>query len=75
MSTCRFDDALREADAADDLVRRTGDPSRLARERPFLGVPLSTKDCFAVKGMRWGSKEKFKCQLISNSPMYHSVIF
>ena len=35
------------------MVRETGDPEKLARERPFLGVPLTTKDCFAVDGLSY----------------------
>ena len=26
---------------------------RLAIEKPFLGVPFTTKDCFAVKGLSY----------------------
>ncbi|KAM7307336.1 fatty-acid amide hydrolase 2-A [Ixodes scapularis] len=48
----RFEEAMDEARAADRLVA-SGEVSReqLAREKPFLGVPLTTKDCYAVKGM------------------------
>ncbi|KAG0428627.1 hypothetical protein HPB47_024414 [Ixodes persulcatus] len=47
----RFEEAMDEARAADRLVA-SGEVSReqLAREKPFLGVPLTTKDCYAVKG-------------------------
>jgi fatty acid amide hydrolase 2 len=48
----RFDQARREAQAADDLIRSGTIPDEtLAREKPFLGVPFTTKDCIAVKGM------------------------
>ncbi|KAK4873935.1 hypothetical protein RN001_013295 [Aquatica leii] len=48
----RFEDALKEAQAADDLIK-SGKLSEedLARNKPFLGVPFTTKDCIAVKGM------------------------
>lgn len=47
----RFDEALKEAAAADKLItsdQNTAD--ELALSKPFLGVPISTKDCIAVKG-------------------------
>lgn len=48
----RFSDALQEAAEADQLVAsRAKSPEELAREKPFLGVPLTTKNCYAVKGM------------------------
>lgn len=48
----RYDEALREAAEADKLIA-SGKISveELARTKPFLGVPISTKDCIAVKGM------------------------
>lgn len=48
----RFDEALKEAEAADALIA-SGKLSRrqLAEQKPFLGVPISTKDNIAVKGM------------------------
>ncbi len=49
---CRFEEALNEARQADDLIRSTDDVSQLACDRPFLGVPVTTKDCFAVDGLR-----------------------
>lgn len=47
----RFDDAREEATKADELVK-SGQytEEQLAKEKPFLGVPFSTKDCLAVKG-------------------------
>ncbi|XP_026725934.1 fatty-acid amide hydrolase 2-B [Trichoplusia ni] len=48
----RFELALKEAREADDLVRSgTKTPAELEEERPFLGVPFTTKDCIAVKGL------------------------
>lgn len=48
----RFDTALKEAAAADALIN-SGQRTKLELERdlPFLGVPISTKDCLSVKGM------------------------
>lgn len=47
----RFDAARREAAEADALIasgKFTED--ELEREKPFLGVPISTKDCLSVEG-------------------------
>ncbi|XP_059608648.1 fatty-acid amide hydrolase 2-A [Phlebotomus argentipes] len=48
----RFEDALRDAAAADKLIA-SGEysQSELERIKPFLGVPITTKDCISVKGM------------------------
>uniref|UniRef100_A0A0P4W2Q6 Amidase domain-containing protein n=2 Tax=Scylla olivacea TaxID=85551 RepID=A0A0P4W2Q6_SCYOL len=49
----RFEDALQEAREADELIRLgTMDEATLAKTKPFLGVPFTTKDCFAVKGLK-----------------------
>lgn len=48
----RFDDALQEAANADKLIESNEYTTDQLRElKPFLGVPISTKDCIAVKGM------------------------
>ncbi|XP_017783410.1 PREDICTED: fatty-acid amide hydrolase 2 [Nicrophorus vespilloides] len=48
----RFEDARKEAQAADDLIKSGSVSSEsLAKEKPFLGVPFTTKDCIAVKDM------------------------
>lgn len=46
----RYDDALAEAKAADDLVARTPVEARDALP-PLLGVPCTIKECFALTGM------------------------
>src|SRR5579883_436878 len=46
MVATRFDEARREADAADDRVRKS--PDSLP---PFHGVPCSIKEAFALTGM------------------------
>lgn len=47
----RYELALKEAREADDLVK-SGSLSvqQLEKDKPFLGVPFTTKDCIAVKG-------------------------
>ncbi|XP_055317975.1 fatty-acid amide hydrolase 2 [Sitodiplosis mosellana] len=48
----RYDDALQEAAQVDELIasdKYTVD--QLRETKPFLGVPISTKDCIAVKDM------------------------
>lgn len=47
----RFELAFKEAREADDLIRGgSQSPEQLEKEKPFLGVPFTTKDCMAVKG-------------------------
>lgn len=47
----RFEDARKEAEAADEFIRTTKlSAEELASQKPFLGVPFSTKNCIAVKG-------------------------
>src|SRR4051794_33156822 len=41
----RFDAALEDADAADQMAERGGDLP------PFLGVPCTVKESYSVKGM------------------------
>lgn len=48
----RFTDALNDATKADELIssnQYTADQLKVMK--PFLGVPISTKDCIAVKDM------------------------
>ncbi|KAM3912374.1 fatty-acid amide hydrolase 2 [Leptodactylus fuscus] len=48
----RFDEALREAKAVDDLVASgTQDEATLKENYPLLGVPLTVKEAFALQGM------------------------
>jgi len=49
----RFEAALEEAKAVDKMIQ-TGqkDITMLHLEQPFLGVPFTIKDCFAVKGLK-----------------------
>lgn len=46
----RFDESRKEAALADELIRSGKSEETLAKEKPFLGVPFTTKDCIAVKG-------------------------
>lgn len=48
----RFTDALKDAQAADDLIGSGKfTQEELAVQKPFLGVPITTKDCIKVKGL------------------------
>lgn len=47
----RFSEALKDAAEVDKLIESgTMSIDQLAKEKPFLGVPISTKDCIRVKG-------------------------
>uniref|UniRef100_A0A023GPH1 Putative lipid particle n=1 Tax=Amblyomma triste TaxID=251400 RepID=A0A023GPH1_AMBTT len=49
----RFEEALREAEAADQLVASaTMSTQQLSQEKPLLGVPFTAKNSIAIKGMR-----------------------
>ncbi|OXU26780.1 hypothetical protein TSAR_006488 [Trichomalopsis sarcophagae] len=50
----RFEDALKEAKKCDELLKSPNGPSAelLAKEKPFLGVPFTTKDCIAIEKMK-----------------------
>lgn len=42
---------MKEAREADALIQSgSKTPEQLEKEKPFLGVPFTTKDCMAVKG-------------------------
>lgn len=48
----RFADALKEAQIADELIAAgTLSEEELSRDKPYLGVPITTKDCISVKGL------------------------
>ncbi|KAM9325913.1 fatty-acid amide hydrolase 2 [Gastrophryne carolinensis] len=48
----RFDDALREANAVDEMVSSgTEDEATLKQKYPLLGVPITVKEAFALQGM------------------------
>jgi Asp-tRNA(Asn)/Glu-tRNA(Gln) amidotransferase A subunit family amidase len=47
----RFIDALKEAENVDKIIASgTLSEEQLAKEKPFYGVPISTKDCIEVEG-------------------------
>lgn len=47
----RFEDALKEAQEADNLIKSDTMPEiLLAENKPLLGVPFTTKDSIAIKG-------------------------
>ncbi|KAH9378075.1 hypothetical protein HPB48_022570 [Haemaphysalis longicornis] len=47
----RFEAALEDARAADQLVRQTASPEELERTKPLLGVPFITKNSVMVRGL------------------------
>ncbi|XP_053688520.1 fatty-acid amide hydrolase 2-A [Sabethes cyaneus] len=48
----RYQEALKDAEKADKLIASgTLTVEQLASEKPFLGVPISTKDCIKVKDL------------------------
>ncbi|XP_067626326.1 fatty-acid amide hydrolase 2 [Eurosta solidaginis] len=48
----RFEEALQEAAEADQLIKSgKHTEEELEKLKPYLGVPISTKDCIAVKGL------------------------
>lgn len=52
----RFDAALEEARSADELIA-SGSKSEatLAKEKPFLGVPFTTKECLQSEGLSFSA--------------------
>lgn len=47
----RFKAALMDAEEADSLIASSKyTEEQLEQEKPFLGVPITTKDCIMVKG-------------------------
>ncbi|KOC67138.1 Fatty-acid amide hydrolase 2 [Habropoda laboriosa] len=50
----RFEDALKEAGKCDELLKSQNAPSPqgLAEEKPFFGVPFTTKDCIGIANMK-----------------------
>lgn len=52
----RYEDALKEAKAVDDLIQSgTKTEEQIAKDTPFLGVPFSCKEAIGVKGFSWTS--------------------
>lgn len=53
MTDSRFEAALLEARYVDRMVQAMNkSEEEIAKEKPFLGVPLSIKGSIAVKGMK-----------------------
>ncbi|KAB7495295.1 Fatty-acid amide hydrolase 2 [Armadillidium nasatum] len=49
----RFEEALEEAKEVDKFLRSTSkSQDEISKEKPFLGVPFTVKDCFCVKGLK-----------------------
>ena len=53
----RFEEALSEAEDVDLRLSALSEEekSQLFREKPFLGIPFTTKDWFTVRGLSWSS--------------------
>lgn len=51
----RFEDALKDAKKCDDLLKSKNAPSPedLAKEKPFFGVPFSTKACLILQNITY----------------------
>lgn len=47
----RYESAIEDAKAVDDLIRNTADPKVFAETKPLLGIPFTTKESNAVKGL------------------------
>ena len=50
----RFDEAIKDAKKIDILIQQShasGTLETFCKDKPFLGVPFTTKDCFPVKGL------------------------
>ncbi|EZA54716.1 hypothetical protein DMN91_006814 [Ooceraea biroi] len=47
----RYDDAIKEAKAVDDIIEKSTDPEKLKVTQPFLGVPFTTKESNRAKGL------------------------
>ncbi|XP_053554903.1 fatty-acid amide hydrolase 2 [Bombina bombina] len=64
----RFEDALREAKSVDDLVSSGSENEATIREKfPFLGVPFTVKEAFALQGMPNSSGLICRSQLRSST--------
>lgn len=47
----RFEEALAEAKEVDDILARDDIPDEYSEEnKPFLGVPVTTKEATSIKG-------------------------
>lgn len=52
----RYDDAIKDARAIDEFLATTDlTEEQLAKEKPLLGLPFTTKDSIQVTGMKWSS--------------------
>lgn len=53
----RFGEAIVEAKQIDQLLKTLSPEKRkdIFVQKPFLGIPFTTKDCFAVAGLSWSA--------------------
>ncbi len=76
--TCRFDDALEDAKKVDDILSKSDIPDQYSEKNaPFLGVPFTAKEAFAVTGtdsfpfeqpVRWSNKVVSKTAALDSLP-------
>ena len=68
----RFGEAIAEATWIDQQLKTLSHEKRLQlqAQKPFLGVPFTTKDCFAVAGLSWtaGLKARQDCKASFDAP-------
>lgn len=69
----RFNEAIKEAKAVDQLIESGSfSPNELKQNKPLLGVPFTSKESTAAKGMNWtcgmtcrkGSKATFDAEIV-----------
>lgn len=46
----RYDDAIKDAKAVDDMIEKCTDLAKMKITQPFLGVPFTTKESNRAKG-------------------------
>lgn len=56
----RFEDAIEESKIIDDLIGRSDETQRgeILRKKPFLGIPVTTKNLVGIKGDNKKNKKK-----------------
>lgn len=63
----RFDEAIKEAKAIDEFLRTCElSVEELAQQKPFLGLPFTTKDSIQVTGMKWTSGCTLRRGIVAN---------
>ncbi|CAL4120186.1 unnamed protein product, partial [Meganyctiphanes norvegica] len=60
----RFDEALKEAENADNLIK-VSSIETLAQTKPFLGVPFTAKDLIGMKGVKYAAGTWYRKDIIA----------